>query len=277
MGDRGTRSGPTPEMSPTARALLDQVVATILARTKPAMILLYGSRARGDFKPDSDLDIAVVVMNPKRINDSLWYDVVDRANEIADPIPVSIEVFTLDEIVRGLARGNSFFRDVVSDAVVLMNAGGLVLEVPPMTPLMRVWLAEDAIAYELAQAREWIAAARRSPLEDQLDRTIAVRDLHRAVEAVYRCVLAVFDGYVPNFKDLAALEARAVRVCPGLTAPAVPADVAGGVMLDVVPLIECVERWCADVERMCGARRAALAGEADRTASAAGMGARHDG
>ena len=49
-------------------ALVDEsvraVIHRVVALTGPDMIYLFGSRARGDFEQDSDLDLLVVVPDP---------------------------------------------------------------------------------------------------------------------------------------------------------------------------------------------------------------------
>jgi predicted nucleotidyltransferase len=50
------------------RAALAQTYGDRLERA-----VLFGSRARGDFRPDSDYDIAVFIQNPDR-----WFDEVVR-------------------------------------------------------------------------------------------------------------------------------------------------------------------------------------------------------
>lgn len=39
---------------------LERVVAAIVASVHPDAVFLFGSRARGDFRPDSDFDLAIV-------------------------------------------------------------------------------------------------------------------------------------------------------------------------------------------------------------------------
>ena len=46
--------------STETRDLLEQLVATLLAAGQPERIFLFGSRARGDARPDSDLDLLIV-------------------------------------------------------------------------------------------------------------------------------------------------------------------------------------------------------------------------
>jgi predicted nucleotidyltransferase len=46
-------------------AEMQSIVDRVVALTNPEMIYLFGSRARGDFEPDSDLDLLVVVPDPE--------------------------------------------------------------------------------------------------------------------------------------------------------------------------------------------------------------------
>lgn len=45
-------------------ALLHQMVETIVREVYPETIILFGSRARGDARPDSDIDLLVVETEP---------------------------------------------------------------------------------------------------------------------------------------------------------------------------------------------------------------------
>ena len=45
-------------------ALLNQMVETIIREVAPEAIILFGSRARGDARPDSDVDLLVVEKDP---------------------------------------------------------------------------------------------------------------------------------------------------------------------------------------------------------------------
>jgi predicted nucleotidyltransferase len=44
--------------------LLRQMVSTIVSEVAPETIILFGSRARGDARPDSDVDLLVVESEP---------------------------------------------------------------------------------------------------------------------------------------------------------------------------------------------------------------------
>lgn len=58
-GDTGTRRRLLTGRS-ALDAELERVVAAIVASVHPRAVLLFGSRARGDFKSDSDFDLAIV-------------------------------------------------------------------------------------------------------------------------------------------------------------------------------------------------------------------------
>ncbi len=50
--------------SSNEEALLHQMVETIVREVSPKTIILFGSRARGDARPDSDVDFLIVETEP---------------------------------------------------------------------------------------------------------------------------------------------------------------------------------------------------------------------
>ena len=85
-------------MTDSEELVTDVVNATISA-VDPEKIILFGSRARGDSQPDSDIDLLVVEREPfspkrsrqeelRRIRRALW-----RIR-----IPIDVLVYSLDEI-----------------------------------------------------------------------------------------------------------------------------------------------------------------------------------
>jgi predicted nucleotidyltransferase len=74
--------------------LLDYIVQKIVQEIQPTKIILFGSYARGDFSPDSDLDLFIIIDTPessrvvrRKIDALLWG-----------------RMFALDLIVRNLTE-----------------------------------------------------------------------------------------------------------------------------------------------------------------------------
>ncbi|MGQ0556723.1 MAG: nucleotidyltransferase domain-containing protein [Nitrospiraceae bacterium] len=81
----------------TQAALLDHVTKTIVERFHPKRIVVFGSHARGDARPDSDLDLFIEMDTLRRPP--------DRAIEVSEvfglrPWPMDIVVYTPEEVHR---------------------------------------------------------------------------------------------------------------------------------------------------------------------------------
>ncbi len=74
-------------------------------------IWLYGSRARGDNRPKSDIDLAIVCPSA---TDSQWYDVLD-AIESGDTL-LSVDCVRFDKI-----KDESFRDNILQDKVVIFK------------------------------------------------------------------------------------------------------------------------------------------------------------
>lgn len=81
----------------TQAALLEHVTKTIVERFRPKRIVVFGSHARGDARPDSDLDIFVEMETPRRPP--------ERAIEVSSVFglrswPLDVVVYTPEEVRR---------------------------------------------------------------------------------------------------------------------------------------------------------------------------------
>lgn len=82
-------------MNATKKEVLDKFKSLLLKKVKLHSLVLFGSRARGDADPDSDMDILVVVDHLDReiedyISDSAWEAGIDYGIVIV-PITFSTE------------------------------------------------------------------------------------------------------------------------------------------------------------------------------------------
>jgi predicted nucleotidyltransferase len=77
----------------------DQIVSNIVAAVAPERIVLFGSRARGDARPDSDLDLLVVAQGPFTLTHTRQDELrqIRRALE-GVRVPVDILLYTPEEI-----------------------------------------------------------------------------------------------------------------------------------------------------------------------------------
>jgi uncharacterized protein len=72
---------------------LDEMVRRLVEGLQPRAIYLFGSRARGDHRPDSDYDLLVVVEE----SDEPDYKRAHKAIRLLAGMPVSKEVVVLTE------------------------------------------------------------------------------------------------------------------------------------------------------------------------------------
>lgn len=94
-----------------------EAVARIIAAGNPERILAYGSRARGDFSNDSDLDLAVIL---DRIDPN---EPVPVRSSAFRGIPLDIDLLVTDRIQHDRfkgARGSVHF-DIEKDGIVIYD------------------------------------------------------------------------------------------------------------------------------------------------------------
>ena len=97
---------------------IDQVVEQIVEKFKPRKIIIFGSYARGNPRPESDVDMLVVM-------DTKLKD-VKQAIEICQQIEyrfgLDLIVHTPNYLAKRVKMGDWFLRDVVKEGKVLYEA-----------------------------------------------------------------------------------------------------------------------------------------------------------
>jgi uncharacterized protein len=100
-------------------ATLDEVIPELVERLRPfdpVRVYLFGSRARGDAWPHSDLDVLVVfqeIEDKRATQDALWR-AVSRM-----PVPVEVWSATLDDLERTADSVGSFVYPVLREGRVI--------------------------------------------------------------------------------------------------------------------------------------------------------------
>ena len=97
-------------------ALIERITRTIVERFRPRRIVLFGSHARGDADPDSDLDLFIEMESDKRPPERTKE--VSRAFGLRD-WPMDIFVYTPEEAER--------FRKIRGTLASIVAAEGKVL------------------------------------------------------------------------------------------------------------------------------------------------------
>ena len=96
----------------------DQVagwVREVAQRFNPERIILFGSHARGTARPDSDVDILVVMDH----QGSSLREALRLRQDVEYRFPLDLIVRSRDEIERRTALGDFFLRDVLREGLVL--------------------------------------------------------------------------------------------------------------------------------------------------------------
>ena len=101
---------PDPDAVAVVRAVFDQV--------KPAQAFLFGSRARGAYRPDSDIDIAIITTDPVPDDQRLDVDDIAACAALAlHPNSPSTDVsfLTFDELQAGRVKKNTLANSIARE------------------------------------------------------------------------------------------------------------------------------------------------------------------
>lgn len=100
---------------------IDTIVRCIAQEYKPEKIILFGSAARGDMGPDSDIDLFIIKkgsLTPQQRSDAVY----DILWQLKGRPAVDVLVYTPQEIQQRLSIGDWFVKDVLEEGKVVYNA-----------------------------------------------------------------------------------------------------------------------------------------------------------
>ena len=86
-------------LNPVTDGLIEAIVQTIVQDADPDQIILFGSRARGDDHPDSDLDLIVIEAKPFEGERNRMEEMARLSKAIANfLVPADILVYSQDDV-----------------------------------------------------------------------------------------------------------------------------------------------------------------------------------
>ena len=103
-------------MNPPNDSLIDDIIRRIVETAQPDKIILFGSRARGDARPNSDFDVLVI----KESNEPRYRRSVPLYVALADlPAEVEVTVYTPEEIEEWRKVPQAFVTTVVREGTTI--------------------------------------------------------------------------------------------------------------------------------------------------------------
>jgi len=103
-----------------ADTLVDNMVARVRGRFDPVRVLLFGSRARGNARADSDVDLLVVLPEV----DDARRAAIEIRRALADfPVAKDVIVTTPEEIARRGDVVGSILRPALREGIVVYERG----------------------------------------------------------------------------------------------------------------------------------------------------------
>jgi predicted nucleotidyltransferase len=103
------------QRDPAVQYFVEQVRAL---QPPPDLVVLYGSRARGDARPDSDYDLLIVLPNRKSPVVSALYDIVMEI-QLRYIRLFSLLLFSREEFERARARHEAVVRNALQEGYLL--------------------------------------------------------------------------------------------------------------------------------------------------------------
>ena len=113
-----SRSSQAVEFTDQDRALYEEIVRRIVALADPDKIIIFGSRARGDHRPDSDIDILVIKEStePRYRRPGPLYGALATLPRAVD---IDISVYTPEEVADWRDVRQAFVTTAAREGIVL--------------------------------------------------------------------------------------------------------------------------------------------------------------
>ena len=184
-----TVRAPDPDAMVVTRAVFDQV--------QPVQAILFGSRARGDYLTDSDIDVAIITAEPVPEDRRLEIDAMARtaAKSLHPDCPgADMSFLTVAELLEGRVKKNTLANSIAKEGKLIMNghAAGRDAEFEEESVNWDDVDARVTSALEAVAGMEVLVDSARSP-----ERLIGYA-AQQALEHAYKALIAAHGGTYPT-------------------------------------------------------------------------------
>ena len=220
-----------PKRSLVIKERLERIVEEILKirKGKIAMIILFGSYARGDWVSDeyvednitytyqSDIDLLIILRKENydrrfalkmedQIEKRLEYSGIENPALYKEPW-ASLIIETIGTVNRQLEEGQYFFSDIKEEGVLLYdNAEFKLAEAKVLSHRERSELAQKDYDHWFIRGGEFLDQSNYALKKNR--NNLCAFLLHQATESFYNAILLVFSGYKPKLHDIKKLRKR---------------------------------------------------------------------
>ena len=103
------------------RGVIEDILERLLAGYTPQKVILFGSYAYGNPRPDSDIDLLIIKETTERFIDR-WVTVRRLLSDPGRRVPLETIVLTPQEVSRRLVVGDQFLAEILEKGEVLYAA-----------------------------------------------------------------------------------------------------------------------------------------------------------
>lgn len=209
----------TPPGVPSYRDEIASAATTIAERFDPDRVVLFGSRASGTPRPDSDIDLMVVMDTAITRSLSAHAERIRRAADVDLPVRLQVLVRHPDDIASRLAEGDFFIEDVVLKGITLYARNGM----DDLPPARRQNPSPDEPKGLTAATKDWLRKADKDARSAQVILASPDPDLDLVCFLAQQCTEKALKGLLeqrsirfPRTHDLAALASLAAPIIAAL-------------------------------------------------------------
>jgi len=101
--------------------IIQNILERLLIEYAPQKVILFGSYAYGNPRPNSDIDLLIIKETPERFIDR-WVSVRRILSDPKRTVPLETLMLTPEEVPRRLAIGDQFLAEVMEKGEVLYAA-----------------------------------------------------------------------------------------------------------------------------------------------------------